>query len=46
MELKAGCSQEGLSNELGGDRERKASSTQRDGAVTLGLSVHSAASPR
>ena len=45
MELKAGCGQEGLSDELGGDGRRKASGTQQDGAVTLGLSVHGAASP-
>lgn len=45
MELKAGCGQEGLSNELGGDVGRKTNSTQRDGAVTLGLSAHGAASP-
>lgn len=45
MELKAGCGQEGLSDELGGDVGRKSNSTQQDGAVTLGLSAHSAASP-
>lgn len=45
MELKAGCGQEGLSDELGGDVGRKSNSTQQDGAVTLGLSAHGAASP-
>lgn len=38
MEPKAGCGQEGLSDELGGDGGRKASSTQRNGAATLRLS--------
>lgn len=37
MELKAGCDQEGLSAELGCGGGRKASSTQQDGTVTLGM---------
>lgn len=45
MELKTGCGQGGLSDELGSDEGRKASSNQWDRAVTLGLSVHAAPSP-
>lgn len=37
MELKAGCDQESLSAELGCGGGRKASSTQQDGTVTLGI---------